>query len=180
MGRRGPKPKPPAERKMSRPVGVRLPLELSQRLEAAAKERNVNLSREIQDRLEESFRYGGWATTGLLLRIADGIAELERNHGARWWDSRFTFDECVAFINDFMNDWKPRGKSIRPKKRARDIVLLGRHVAEFERVRTLRGPHAIVLQPKITRQRQKSEMRASEKHQPSWARAFRRALEKSK
>lgn len=159
------------------PTSIRLRDDLKQKLEKAKDGRT--LTEEIELRLDQSFGYGEWATRALLLRIADGITELEKNHGTRWWKSRFTFDECLVFINEYLDDWRPSGKSSRPKKKGKDLVLLGRHVAEFERVRTIRGPNAIVLVPKITRARAKhiSEMPVLKEHVESWVKALRRARE---
>src|SRR5437773_51710 len=99
MGKRGPAPKPQSQRK-ERPTGVRLRSELRVRLEKAAAQNGVTLSREIEARLALSFEqtqkmhemFGDQKTFRLMQQIATAVGMIQEQTKEKWWEDRFTFD----------------------------------------------------------------------------------------
>jgi hypothetical protein len=121
MGRRGPQPRPTAE-KRERPTGVRLKAELRDQLQRAADDGGVTLSREIERRLARSFEetqkmydlFYGQKTFWLFQRIAGVVGNLEFQTKKRWWEDRFTFDLVADAITAALEVVKPKGRPIVP------------------------------------------------------------------
>ncbi len=131
MGKRGPKPKSPSERRGS-PTGVRLPSILRRRLEVAAKKENMSLSREIERRLQGSFGedpkfaqlFGSFKTYWLFQQMAKAILSIENQTGKRWWQDRFTFDQMKSAIDTGLKLFRPKGRSTIPKRMLQEAERL--------------------------------------------------------
>ena len=131
MGKRGPKPRPSSERRGS-PTGVRLPTELRQRLEVAAKKEDRSLSREIEHRLQASFGedpkfeqlFGSFKTYWLFQQMSEAILLIENQTAKRWWKDRFTFDQMKSAIETGLEIFRPKGRSTVPKRMLREINQL--------------------------------------------------------
>jgi hypothetical protein len=134
MAVRGRPRKDQADRK-SVPLGVRVTPALHDRLEAARAESGRTLSQEMEARLRLSFednqraqeRFGGPTNYWLFQWIARGIAIIEQQTGRRWWEDRYTFDECRALIDEIWGFFKRPGRRVVPKDiRSRQF---GRNIA---------------------------------------------------
>lgn len=137
MAKRGRPKKPAAERKLA-PIGVRLTPDLRGRLEGAQrKSGRRSLAEEIEFRLRESFgprqrirdAFGGATTCALLHRVAVAMRIVESQTGRRWWEDRFTHQECVEAISAIMEIMRPAGRT-SASKRAKGIRQLGRRAGE--------------------------------------------------
>lgn len=122
MGKRGPAPKPQYQKK-ERPTGVRMRSELRVRLENAAAQNRVTLSREIETRLALSFEqtqkmyemFGDQMTFCLMQQIASTVGMIQEQTQTNWWNDRFTFDlfqEAIEAAIEVMRP--PRGKVGKP------------------------------------------------------------------
>lgn len=137
MGKRGPAPKPPSQRK-DRHTGLRLGLELRDRLKKVAAQNGVTLSREIEVRLKLSFEqtqkmyelFGDQMTFRLMQQIANAVGMIQEQTQTKWWDDRFTFElfqEAIEAALEVMRP--PRGKVGKPVSPPTDPSSSGAAVA---------------------------------------------------
>ena len=116
--------------KKSAPLGVRVSPALKQQLEDAAKESGRPLSQEIEVRLRLSFgeqqrrqdEFGGPFNYWLFRTICDRIrsmelsvdGKIEGEPSSRWWQNRYTFDECVDLISALIAMFRPKQRKLIP------------------------------------------------------------------
>ena len=124
MGKRGPQPRPESERK-SAAVSVRLMQALRERLDAARVESGLTITQEIERRLQRSFeldreikaRFGGPSLYWIFRIIADDIRIIERFAGAKWFESRFAYDEIKCYLEIMLGRLRrPRGRYRLPRQ----------------------------------------------------------------
>jgi hypothetical protein len=124
MAKRGRPPKDEATKR-----GVQISFRVSQalrdRLEAARREGGTerSLSAEIEQRLRHSFEIDtemqkqfGAPRYQFLRVIAEDILSVESHAGAKWFESRFAYDEVKAYIETFLGHLRrPSGRRVVPK-----------------------------------------------------------------
>jgi hypothetical protein len=105
---------------------------LRDQLEAARVSSGRTLSQEIEARLRLSFgepqrvqdQFGGPTNYWLFRTMADRIRSIELalgqqvdgepRDGHRWWQNRYTYDECLDFIGALLASFRPKGRRITP------------------------------------------------------------------
>jgi hypothetical protein len=151
MGKRGPQPKPPAERK-SESINIRFAPGLRAQLDAARQVDGRSLSQEIETRLrlsleapeKEKEKFGGPTNNWLLRIIANQIKTVERFAGdKRWWEDVYTFNQVQLLVDTFLEFFRPDGEEIVPDSLARWEESLGRHMA----IREMANIQAAALDP---------------------------------
>ena len=113
-------------------VGLRVPEDLRERVENAAKVSGRSLNAEILERLEQSFqteeRFGG----PILIHLIATIALVMRNTGQmcahfetgeimtsdRWLDMPFPYERAKGAVIGFLESFRPPGKVVVPKQSA--------------------------------------------------------------
>ena len=111
-------------------VGLRVPEDLRERVENAAKVSGRSLNAEILERLEQSFqteeRFGG----PILFHTAETIAMVMNLYGQRaahtetgevmtanlWLDMPYPYDQAKVAAISFLESFKPPGKIVIPKR----------------------------------------------------------------
>jgi hypothetical protein len=124
MKKRGRPPKPADELKAA-PISFRITEDLRNRLEDARHTESPprTLSQEIEARLLRSFgetqrtedAFGGRTTHALLLALAVQIRAIEVATGKRWWQDRYTYDECLALTTKLFSFYQPKGRRTPPR-----------------------------------------------------------------
>jgi hypothetical protein len=119
MGRRPMDPKHPKTQQ----INFRLSEELLERLRAAAKAGDRNVTEEIRRRIERSFigeearaveTLGSHETYALFLLIGQAFRTLREQTGHWWHRDRFTFDHAVEAVTEIMGYFRPRGRRKAP------------------------------------------------------------------
>ena len=113
-------------------VGLRVPEDLRERVENAAKVSGRSLNAEILERLEQSFRteerFGG----PILSHIVECIANVMNVNGQRaadtetgeimasdlWLNMPYPYDQSKGAVIAFLENFKPPGKIVVPNKRS--------------------------------------------------------------
>lgn len=126
MGKRGRPPKDEASKRGVQ-VSFRVTQELRGRLEAARAEGEPkrSLSQEIELRLRRSFeldreikeRFGGPSLYWIFRIIADDIRIIETLADAKWFESRFAYDEIKCYLEVVLGRLRrPRGRYRLPRQ----------------------------------------------------------------
>ena len=111
-------------------VGLRVPEDLRERVEYAAKLSGRSLNAEILERLEQSFRAEdrlGGPTLSTIVEIlaavmnatgqrAAGIKASEIMDPDRWLDMPYPYDQAKGAAIAFLESFKPQGKIVVPKR----------------------------------------------------------------
>lgn len=130
MAKRGRPSKAVGELK-SATVSFRVTEQLRHRIEEArrAEVPMRTFSQECEARLIRSFEegqrvedaFGGPTTSALLQVMAEHIVGIEKSvsveggKSCKWWNDRYTFDECVRFINKLLPQFVPTGRRNEPR-----------------------------------------------------------------
>ena len=125
-------------------VGLRVPEELREKVENAAKVSGRSLNAEILERLEQSFRteerFGG----PILIHLIETIALVMRNTGQtaahfetneimtsdRWLDMPFPYERAKGAVIAFLESFRPPGKIVVPKQSAAEAALRHRKTGD--------------------------------------------------